>query len=131
MCSDLWNIIIDDLDSSTKDENFECIDSSDASETEKSYIEYSNKLADSVDDDIGNAREWCEITASGFKAFSVPFCRYSGVTFPININHTPLVCNGKVFRFKSNEYNSKEKGSQPCITRKKSNSAKGIKILPQ
>ncbi|GFU28012.1 piggyBac transposable element-derived protein 4 [Nephila pilipes] len=69
MASSSLKRYIDNLDSSTKDEDFEGIDTSDA----------------------GNARDWCEITASGRSGPPrFPFTGTPGVTFPVNINYTPL-----------------------------------------
>ena len=45
---------IDDLNFSTKDDNFEVIDTSDASQIEESDIEYRSESANSAVDDIGN-----------------------------------------------------------------------------
>ncbi|GFR14931.1 piggyBac transposable element-derived protein 4 [Trichonephila clavata] len=54
-------------------------------------IESSSESTDSGDDDIGNARDWCEITASGRSGPPrFPFTGTPGVTFPVNINYTPL-----------------------------------------
>ncbi|GFQ76407.1 piggyBac transposable element-derived protein 4 [Trichonephila clavata] len=53
--------------------------------------ECSSESTDSGDDDIGNARDWCEITASGRSGPPrFPFTGTPGVTFPVNINYTPL-----------------------------------------
>ncbi|GFQ64511.1 piggyBac transposable element-derived protein 4 [Trichonephila clavata] len=91
MASSSLKRYIDDLDSSTEDEDFEGIDTSDAGETEESDIESSSESTDSGDDDIGNARDWCEITASGRSGPPrFPFTGTPGVTFPVNINYTPL-----------------------------------------
>ncbi|GFT31383.1 piggyBac transposable element-derived protein 4 [Nephila pilipes] len=84
MASSSLKRYIDDLNSSTEDEDFEGIDTSDAGETEESDIESSSESTDSGDDDIGNARDWCEITASGLSG---------PPRFPFTENNAPLEAN--------------------------------------
>ncbi|GFT13397.1 piggyBac transposable element-derived protein 4 [Nephila pilipes] len=84
MASSSLKRYIDDLDSSTEDEDFEGIDTSDAGETEESDIESSSESTDSGDDDTGNARDWCEITASGLSGLP---------RFPFTENNAPLEAN--------------------------------------
>ncbi|KFM73296.1 hypothetical protein X975_07258, partial [Stegodyphus mimosarum] len=91
MASSSLKRYIDDLDSSNEDEDFEGIDTSDASETDESDIECSSESDDRGDEDIGNAKDWCEITASGLSGPPrFPFTGTPGVTFPFDINYTPL-----------------------------------------
>lgn len=82
VCSSL-KYYIDDLDSSTEDEDFEGIDINDSSEIEESDIEGSiNSEVDKSDDNIENSRDWCEIATSGqFRAISVLFYRHSRCNF--------------------------------------------------
>ncbi|GFU04169.1 piggyBac transposable element-derived protein 4 [Nephila pilipes] len=91
MASSSLKRYIDDFDCSTENKNFEGFDTSDASEIEMNYIECINESADSGDDDIVNARDWCEITASGLsESPRFPSTGTPGVTFTININYIPL-----------------------------------------
>ncbi|GFS54661.1 DDE_Tnp_1_7 domain-containing protein [Nephila pilipes] len=84
MASSSLKRYIDDFDCSTENENFEGFDSSEASEIEKNYIECNNESADSGDDDIVNARDWCEITATGLS---------ESPRFPSIENNAPLEAN--------------------------------------
>lgn len=92
MASNSLKRTIDDIDSSTEDEDFEGIDTSDSSGTEETDIECSSDSeADNGDDDIRNARDWYEITASGrLGPPRFTFTGTPGVTFPVNKNNTPL-----------------------------------------